>query len=84
MTLATFAAGIVLLTLAAHTAPAAALHGAFVTGLAAVGALASPRTRLLRPHHTCNRRKLGKPQILCFGFLLITPCHGFSRAFEGA
>ena len=31
-----------------------------------------------------NQRKLGKPQILCFGFLLITPFHGFSRAFEGA
>ena len=38
------------------------------------------------PQHrqTCNPRKLGKPQILCFGFLLITPFHGVSRAFEGA
>ena len=39
---------------------------------------------LLRCGLAYNQRKLGKPQILCFGFLLITPFHGFSRAFEGA
>ena len=30
-----------------------------------------------------NRCKLGKPQILCFEFFLITPFHCFSGAFEG-
>ena len=35
-------------------------------------------------HEICTQRKLGKSQILCFGFLLITPFHRFSRAFEGA
>ena len=33
---------------------------------------------------TCNQRKLGKPQILCFGFFSITPFHSFSKAFESA
>ena len=31
-----------------------------------------------------NQRKLGKPQILCFGALLITSSQGFSIAFEGS
>ena len=30
-----------------------------------------------------NQRKLGKPQVLCFGFSLITLFYGFSIAFEG-
>ena len=34
----------------------------------------------LTPFHcrVYNQRKLGKPQILCFGFHLITQLHGFS------
>ena len=38
----------------------------------------------LRGRYLYNQRKLGKPQILCFGFLLVTPFHGFSIAFESA
>ena len=42
------------------------------------------RQKCRRLGRTCNQRKVGKPQILCFGFPLIAPFHCFSRAFEGA
>ena len=52
--------------LAAHAATDIALEGAFPTALAAFAArivfgnLASPRTRLLRPRHTCALRVGGE------------------------
>jgi hypothetical protein len=41
-----------------------------------VGLLAAPRLR--------KQHKLGKPQILCFGALLVTSSPGLPRAFEGS
>ena len=40
--------------------------------------------RQVRSTLSPDQRKLGKPQILCLGLLLVTPFHGFSRAFESA
>ena len=54
------------------------------TGAAQARAPPTRGGRGLAVYHTYNQRKLGKPQILCFRFLLVTPFHCFPRAFEGA